>query len=450
MSWFPLGEAWRFPSDHLPVAAAEQQSGVVVASWNVMDTRFINMVAGQGLSGSLITQQHIPLISSNHHTTSLTVRDAVVLKTVLQLATKASVIALQECSAPFLRALDGHLKAMTTFRRAENSRAGDAVVIYDESVLNLRSVELYHGANSPFSGRGSRPGKPATMVEFETADDGHLLRVLGCKIGGDPSGIHLKEYARFIENVIQQPKGQVPTVMVGDFNFMEHEVDYELTRLGIQACFGTCPNPAQSARYNTNINPGDPGTTADMPLGFGGGPYAPKRIDHVISLYTTTELMEPEELLPGLGTVVQVMSTGIAESGDTLLSWDRPISIEAASKFVDWPCAEAAPGEVHKSSLPPLNHLKYTFQLALQEALTLQKSPSQQLACDATEHLKVSAQPVVISRKFARRILNLQEVSSTSDPHATGLQYILNQDLGRVQNGRRSRKKGAVRAVQRY
>merc|ERR1711977_282599 len=140
MPWSPLGEAWRFPSDHLPVAGAERQSGVVVASWNVMDTRYIKMAAGQGLDGSLITQQHVGLTTSQRTKTGLTVRDANVLMLVLELATKASVIALQECSAEFLRALEGHMQAKTSFRRAENNRAGDAIIIYDSSVLLLSSV----------------------------------------------------------------------------------------------------------------------------------------------------------------------------------------------------------------------------------------------------------------------------------------------------------------------
>ena len=120
--WQPLGVNWQFPSDHLPVATVLEDGHTRCASWNVLDTRYVKLVAGQGLNGSMITQQDLPVGASD-----LTLRDASTLNTVLTLLSTVSVLALQECSQQFLIALNAKL-AGGPIERADNSRSASTLV----------------------------------------------------------------------------------------------------------------------------------------------------------------------------------------------------------------------------------------------------------------------------------------------------------------------------------
>ena len=66
--------------------------------------------------------------------------------------------------------------------------------------------------------------------------------------------------------------------------------------------------PPSIGRYPTNIQP----EVDDIPEGFGGGPLAPKRIDHVLQVgglgpgQHLCGLLPPEEVMPGLQRCLQL------------------------------------------------------------------------------------------------------------------------------------------------
>lgn len=135
-----------------------------------------------------------------------------------------------------------------------------------------------------------------------------MMRVVAGKIPGNPSGIHLREYAEFMKQLFSRVS--MRTIVMGDFNFMENEVLDALQQVGLVQWDGVLP--PSLCRYPTNIQPEVKG----LPAGFGGGPLAPKRIDHVLQLgggYTGMVhhcgVLLPDQVLTGLQRVVDSILT---------------------------------------------------------------------------------------------------------------------------------------------
>ena len=131
------------------------------------------------------------------------------------------------------------------------------------------------------------------------------------------------------------------TLFVGDFNFTSDEVRQALCDAGaaVQPCPVDCDN--QVNEYVTNISPDN------VPDGFGGGPLAAKRIDHVLEANPTAGcvLLAAEELLEGLAREVAVLAcSGRGEGGVPAREgqpslWESDRSI-ARAEVSSW---EAAP-----------------------------------------------------------------------------------------------------------
>lgn len=420
--WQPLGVSWQFPSDHLPVATA-LEDGTLCASWNVLDTRFVKLVEGQGLNGSMITQQNCPVGADD-----LTLRDVSALNTVLALTATVSVLALQECSQPFLAALSAKL-AGGPFLRADNSRFGDAVLLYNSDTLELHQSEMHAGhprrggGGSPFSSKGNHGGKPVVVAEFGVKGAAGTfdtcIRVVACKIAGDPSAKHLREYASFLRQCIC-PRAFMPTVLLGDFNFQENEIQEALWAQGVQHSFGW---GTAVSRYPTNIQPyGD-----NLPYGFGGGPLAPKRIDHVVTVGCGHQLLTADDLLPGLGEQVQTLCGGSSQSDSSTVVpvWKCFKDLVQARTFLE---VSAVAAEESDEEKPPVS------RELIDASLVLEKTPSQRVMVAATAELRRLGLPGSLSRKKARRVLEMPEVAAAKDPPAAAVAVLLSGDLFRVQH----------------
>lgn len=130
-----LGKEWRFPSDHLPVGA--EVNGVRIISWNVLNNAFMDWVAekdSQGLNGSLITELHRPVAENG-----LTMRDVLVAEMIRTMTSQGQVVALQECSAPFLKHLKNQLPTdWRMVKSFEGDRKDQDVILYDKSRLAIQ------------------------------------------------------------------------------------------------------------------------------------------------------------------------------------------------------------------------------------------------------------------------------------------------------------------------
>ena len=375
-----------------------------------MDSRYIDAVECQGLKGSMITTQHVPTIFPR-----LMHRDATVLLTLLELMSHSvSVLALQECSRDFLAILK--TKMLGGHYRAVPGSGGDAVLLYHTELLQLTNHTLHAGSTSAFSGkRGVGKGKPILEAIF-TTETGSTLRVVGGKIAGDPTGPHLGEYARFVAR-LRKRKGL--TILLGDFNFLENEVMTEMQRAGAQAVPAASAVPG--ARYPTNVQP-----ITDVPDGFGGGPLAPKRIDHILVLgrADACRLLEPDSLLPGLQRVVDVLKTGgacveeessVKEEGAVRVEdrvqpvWERCCTVDDAEAFLN------TTDEDSESDSDGI-----VFEEEDNDTLRLGRTISETVADESN-----------VTRAHAREVLDMAAIATANNPEREAIKWI-EKDLARV------------------
>ncbi len=207
-----LGEKWQFPSDHLPVGV--EVNGVRIISWNVLNGEYMQWVTekdGQGLNGSLITALHKPVGSDG-----LTVRDVLVADMVQQMMSRGDVIALQECSNPFLHCLQERL--LPGWKVVTDSPSGyekdHLAVLYNENRMHFSSSETSRSVYP------SDPGRPVFNTLFSDAQ-GHSLQIMNAHIPGDPNKPGREEFARY---VFAQHRDDGTTVALGDNNFERQQM----------------------------------------------------------------------------------------------------------------------------------------------------------------------------------------------------------------------------------
>lgn len=303
-----LGPAWRFPSDHLPVGCycgISEEAQFRVVSWNVMSSRFpISNLEGQGLQGSLCWLQY----KRNGHGSNCKLRDCVVLVTLSGLLKggphQADVVCLQEFTRHVLKKLKP-LLSESGWAIVGEDHFDDSLIMYRQKTLRL----LHHEIVKPFSilgrGSGTRALRLASFCSVER--DGDVFRVVSGKIPGNPSGIHLAEAASWYTE-LDPPQGGGPTLFLGDFNFLGEEVEKALSDAGSVGGNGGASllsSDDGSVCYVTNMSP------ELVPPGFGGGPLAPKRIDHIVASgrhhCKDLSLIPAAQLLPGIENEVQVL-----------------------------------------------------------------------------------------------------------------------------------------------
>jgi endonuclease/exonuclease/phosphatase family metal-dependent hydrolase len=270
-----LQERWQFPSDHLPIAMSFD--GLNIVSWNVLDAEYINWVIeknSQGLSRSQIADEHIYIGDSN-----LTVRDQHVVDLILQMISHPthprSLLALQECSEPFIAELKSRLP--------ENfmviSHHGEAVVI-DRNCFELIEAKEISGVFS------EQPERTFQDITLRRIDNGEALRLVNVHLPGNPLMPGRFEWARYLADTFDP---RVATIAMGDMNFNEIEMSDAMTQ-----AFPTSPFSVHSP-YCTNISPYT---------------FISKAIDHFITYSphgANVEKHAPDEVLEGLGSIVSLL-----------------------------------------------------------------------------------------------------------------------------------------------
>lgn len=262
-----LHEKWQFPSDHLPVAV--EIDGKKVISWNVMNSAYMEWVVekdSQGLNGSMLTDLDIPVGSNG-----LTQRDVLIADMVQQMSQNGEVIALQECSLPFLEHLEGKLGASWGMVRSfEGNRVDQEVVLYHRDHFSY----LPECSETSSQVYPSFPGRPVQRVSLEGAE-GSIFQVINTHIPGDPNLPGREEVARYAERYHRDDR---VTIVLGDNNFERHEMLDAFFKAGFS-------NFSLHSPWKTNIDPYSKES---------------KGIDHffVIGHKTSVDL-RPEDFLPG-------------------------------------------------------------------------------------------------------------------------------------------------------
>jgi hypothetical protein len=237
-----LHEKWRFPSDHLPVGI--EVDGIKIISWNVLNNAYMDWVTtkdSQGLNGSLISELQQPVAGFD----GLMQRDLVVIDMILSMMNSGQIIALQECGAPFLAALEARLpEHWVLVKSFEEKKIDQDVVLYNDSVL--RHIPEQSGGRK--GAYPSLPKRPIQVVGFSRvgASSSENYTVINAHVPGDPNLPSKEEFARF---VLSQHNSDQVTIALGDHNFERHELIEAYQRAGL---------PEESslhAPWQTNIDP---------------------------------------------------------------------------------------------------------------------------------------------------------------------------------------------------
>ncbi len=212
-----LEERWQFPSDHLPMGATIDDFHIV--TWNVLNAFYIDWIRrdGQGLSRSLIMQEHVFIDGSE-----LTVRDRHVVRKLLSMIAHPThprtVLALQECGPAFLKELKEQLPPHLKIIRSRSETAKDQdILIYDAARFDFLELES-EIANEGYSGA---PGRTIMNIFLQKKEDGMKYRFIHTHVPGDPalpSRYDLADYA------MDHRSPGVPTIVLGDMNFDHWEM----------------------------------------------------------------------------------------------------------------------------------------------------------------------------------------------------------------------------------
>jgi len=208
-----LQEKWQFPSDHLPIGMTLDNFDI--ASWNVLEATQMWWVMenSQGLSRSLIVDEHEYFGGS-----FFTVRDMHVVKLVREMLTHRSnprsILALQECSREFIDELRSQLPSFF-----EIIVAGSKVVIIDKSYFRIKEVKVVKGVFSDAPKRGFQD------ILIQRRDNGQLLHLINVQLPGDKYFLARFEFAKYIARIFDPSE---TTIVMGDMNFNEIEMSKAL------------------------------------------------------------------------------------------------------------------------------------------------------------------------------------------------------------------------------
>lgn len=263
-----LHEKWQFPSDHLPVGI--EVNGVKIISWNVLNNLYMEWVTtkdSQGLKGSLISDLDKPVQENG-----LTMRDLHIIEMIQQMTNSGQVIALQECGAPFLEALQQRLPSNWELVKSfEGQRKDQDVILYNTSQLT------YHSEQSEVTTTSypSVPNRPIQQVVFSKTD-GSEFSIINAHIPGDPSLPSKEEFSQYVYKKYNE--NNIPTIAVGDYNFERDEMIDSYKKAGFQ-------NFSFHSTHKTNIDPYNKNS---------------KAIDHqfVIGENVYSRDLTPNEILP--------------------------------------------------------------------------------------------------------------------------------------------------------
>lgn len=254
-----LHEKWQFPSDHLPVGI--EVDGVKIISWNVLNNAYMEWVTtkdSQGLNRSMISDLD-KVVRAN----GLTQRDLVVVDMVASMMHSGHVVALQECGAPFLEALQERLPSNWQMVKSfKTPRLDQDVILFDQSRLTYQSDQSGMTRNA----YPSVPGRPIQNAFFlRTGEEhGRNIRVINAHIPGDPNLPVREEFAKYVHDI---RRGNEVTVALGDNNFERNEMLLAYERVGFSDFSLHSP-------WKTNIDPYGKHSKAIDHLFVAGGDFS--------------------------------------------------------------------------------------------------------------------------------------------------------------------------------
>lgn len=175
-----LQEKWQFPSDHLPIGLTYKYLNF--ASWNVLDSSLMHWVTvqnSQGLSRSLIAKQHYYVGGSG-----VTFRELRIINDIHYMlfdnSLPRSLIALQECSYPFLQALKDKLPSYIDLI---STSKGECILLNKYSFQILNCMEL----SGVFP---TTPRKTIQEIWIRSIHRNMNFRIINAHLPGDPNNLN--------------------------------------------------------------------------------------------------------------------------------------------------------------------------------------------------------------------------------------------------------------------
>lgn len=234
-----LGEAWDFPSDHLPIGGTI--GNIHFAMWNILDTKALHHIIdnGQGLKDSYIVTANIP------YDDLITVREAKVIENVIEMIQHAkyprSLIALQETGKEVYRRLQEVLPSNMKLYpvNAEEVGHGD-VYIYDTNLFEVLSIDKAY-----YSIRSHNTMMALKLREKKT---GLIYNFMQSHVPGGPifSNPARKELAEYVKKHFDP---HAITILVGDMN---RSSDFFIKNF--EQVFENQPFTSMDILYPTHIN----------------------------------------------------------------------------------------------------------------------------------------------------------------------------------------------------
>jgi hypothetical protein len=201
----------------------------------------------QGLNGSMITQLDVPVEGKS----GITERDLYVVDLVKDMTRYHHLIALQECSGPFLRELEAALPKHWALARMGGDEWGNQeVVLYHSLRFSLIDQEI----SSPYF---SFPQRPVLSVRLHSLKTGGTIHIVNAHIPGDPNLPGKEEFASHVVGRSAQFPDDI-LIALGDHNFQREEMVSAYRTAGLEVGKDyTFWSP-----WNTNIDPYDRKTKA--------------------------------------------------------------------------------------------------------------------------------------------------------------------------------------------
>lgn len=279
-----LHEAWKFPSDHLPVGATVDNFHLL--TWNTLNSKFIDWIEKdtQGLNRSLILDEHYQIINDS----GLTLREEHTVQNILSMIEHPthprSILSLQECGQGMLHELQSRLPAhMKVVYSSEIPVVDQNIIIYDSNQFTMIQGE----SKIVTDAFPCNPGRPLMDIVFLSTNTNKKYRIINTHAPGDPNLPGRFELAKYVAN---SKREDLVTLVMGDMNFDYNQMKDAFSRVNMGS-FSCVSN--------------------DYPTIVGTDKCA-KSLDHIFVHFGEFEenyrVNRPEQVLDGLRDVVSAIS----------------------------------------------------------------------------------------------------------------------------------------------
>lgn len=240
-----LGEAWQFPSDHLPIGLT--LGSIHIAFWNNLNKDYLVHIEAntQGLRNSSILKDHISL-DSDH---KLTLRELKIGNLVLEMINHPthprSLIALQETHPDLQDFLTQHVPSHWKVITPLNQPYSQDLFLYDTAVFECLSIDsILYNENEP---------KSILTLTLEEIATGKVYRFVQSHVPGGP--IKSKPgCAKFSQEALRQFDPRLTIVLMGDMNQSSQVIDEALKLAASSHHFLDSPYQYLSIPYPSHMN----------------------------------------------------------------------------------------------------------------------------------------------------------------------------------------------------